>query len=472
VQRRVGRSSRAVSGLAATALLAGGVLLAACDSSSSSGATPTSPPSSSPTSVPTHLSRETLTFGVVGPQDEVDAYRQMASLFAPLNRRVTVRVESWPNETAMMDDLRAGAKPPDVFIASRRDLLWLNQQQLIQPIDQLLDDRGVDFGDDYPRGTLTSFGLDNRLDCLPYGVEPSVIYYNKRLVKLAQVTPDPPAPGQGWSLDQFAATARWAVSRHPHAAGAYVDPTIAGVSPFVLSGGGRVFDSANPPTTLTLSSDASQQALIRTVRVLHRPGVSLTPEQLDEKTPLEWFESGRLAMLEDSRHIVPELRNRLGFEFDVMPMPDLGTPATVGDLTGLCISNQAADASTAADFLVYASSPDALGYVASQGYLQPANQAVALSDDFQQPGRLPQHASVFTFSVKSMQFPPLIAQWDALDAWTEPTLKRMLHGRASQVPPRTREIDQASRKVLHVEPSGSPSSSPSSSPSGSSQPSG
>ena len=107
-----------------------------------------------------------------------------------------------------------------------------------------------------------------------------------------------------------------------------------------------------------------------------------------------------------------------------MPMPDLGTPATAGGLTGLCISSQATDAGTAADFLVYAGSPDALGGVASAGYLQPANQTVALSDAFQQPGRLPQHASVFTFSVKSMQFPPLLDQWDELDAAVDPTLDR------------------------------------------------
>ncbi len=458
MQKRVGRSSRAVSGLTVLTLLAGGAFLAACDSSSSSGATPTSPPTSSSSSAPTRLPRETLTFGVAGPKDEVEAYRQMASLFAPLNRRVTVKVRSWPNEAVMMAALRAGTPPPDVFLAPRHDLLWLNQRQVIQPIDQLLDDRGVDFGDDYPRSTLTAFGLDNRLDCMPYGVEPSVVYYNKRLVKLRQVSTDPPVtPGEGWSLDQFAAAARWAVSRHPRAAGAYVDPTLGGVSPFVLSGGGQVFESANPPTTLSLSSDASQQALVRTVRVLQRPGISLTPAQLNQKSPLEWFESGRLAFMQGSRHLVPELRDRLGFEFDVMPMPDLGTPATAGELTGLCISDKATDAGTAADFLVYASSPDALGYVASQGYLQPANQAVALSDDFQQPGRNPRHASVFTFSVKSMQFPPLIEEPDALDAATAPTLAEMLSGRASQVPRLTRQIDRASRKPLRVPPSASAS---------------
>jgi multiple sugar transport system substrate-binding protein len=442
------------------AALVSGSALAACDSSSSSSAAPSSPTTTQPSSsAPTRLPRETLTFGVVGSADEVASYRQMASLFAPLNRQVTVEVKAWPDEAAMMADLRAGAKPPDVFLASRRSLVYLEQHQLIQPIDQLLEDRGVDFGDDYPRSTLTAFGSNDHLNCLPYGIAPSVIFYNKKLVKLGQVSPDPPVPGEGWSLDQFAAAARWAVQHHPKAAGAYVQPSLGGIAPFVLSGGGRLFDDATPPTALTLSEGASQQALIRTVRVMHRPGISLSPRQLAEKTPLQWFEQGRLALLEGSRDIVPSLRSRLLFNFDVMPMPDLGTPATAGGLTGLCISSDATDAGTAADFLVYASSPEALGGVASAGYLQPANQTVALSDDFQQPGRLPQHASVFTFSVKSMQFPPLIGPWDELDAAVEPTLARMMHGRPVQVPRRTREADRASRKVLRVEPSASPSAS-------------
>ena len=296
MRRRIRGRGRALSGLVTLTLLAGGGLLAACDSSSSSSAAPSSPPTTAPSSTaPTHLPRQTLVFGVVGSADEVEAYRQMASLFSPLNRQVTVQVKSWPTEAAMMTDLRAGAKPPDVFVASRRDLSYLSQHQLIQPIDQLLDDRGVDFGDDYPRSTLTAFGSDNHLSCLPYGISPSVIYYNKRLVKLDQVSADPPVAGEGWSLDQFSAAARWAVSHHPRAAGAYIQPSLEGVAPFVLSGGGQIFEDADPPTTLTLSEGASQQSLVRTVRVMHRPGISLTPQQLAEQTPLQWFEQGRLA---------------------------------------------------------------------------------------------------------------------------------------------------------------------------------
>jgi multiple sugar transport system substrate-binding protein len=448
VKLAAGGGRPTVSALAAVALLVGGALLAGCDSSSSSRSVEPGPSSSPTSSAPVEQPKQTLTLGVVGTTDEVDAYRQMASLFAPLNRQVTVQVESWPDDAAMIADFRNGAKVPDVFVAARRDLDWLKQHQTLQPIDQLLDDRGVDFGDDYPRGSLTAFGSDNRLDCLPYGIEPSVIFYNKKLVHFSQMKVDPPSAGQGWSLDQFAATARWAVRHHPGVAGAYLDPTISGVAPFVLSGGGQLFDGTTPPTSLALSSDGSQQALTQTRRALRGKGLTLSQAQVARRTPTEWFADGKLAMIEATRRLVPQLRNRLGFDFDVMPMPNLGSPATVGGLTGLCISRQARDAGTAADFLVYASSLDALGEVASTGYLQPANQTAALSEAFQQPGRLPKHASVFTFSVKSMVYPPVLGQWDELDAAISPLLEHLLRSPPSRIPALTRAIDATSRPIL------------------------
>ena len=444
--------SRLTTPTAAAALLACALLVAACDSGTSSGAaapsTSPSSPSSATSSVPAHLPKQTLTFGVVGSADEIEPYRQMAALFAPLNRQVTVQIQSWPDDVAMMAAFREGTKLPDVVLASRRDLTWLTEHQAVQPVDQLLDDRGFDFGDEYPRSSLTAFSSDNHLDCLPYGIAPSVIFYNKALVKLGRIRTDPPTPGQGWSLEQFAAAGRWAVVHHPDIAGAYVEPSLGGVAPFLYSGGGQLFDDTDPPTSLAFSEDTNQQSLDRTVRVLGRPRMSLTPEQLSERSAVQWFRRGKLALLEGSREIVPQLRTQLGLEFDVMPMPSLGTSATVGGLTGLCVSANARDAATAADFLVYASSPEALGVVASGGYLQPANQTVALSDDFQQPGRLPEHASVFTFSVKSMVYPPLIAKWEELDSAVDPLIDRLLRGRPPAVPRMSRRIDRASFGVL------------------------
>jgi multiple sugar transport system substrate-binding protein len=454
--------------LAFVAVLTAG-LLAACGSSGSDGSstgsssqgpstssTATSPSSSAPPQLPP----ETLTFGVVGSEGEVNQYKTMAETYAPLSRKVTVKVESWPNDTAMLGAFRDGAKVPDVFIANRRHLAYLVQHQLIQPVDQLLDDRGFDFGDEFPRSSLTAFGSDNRLECLPYGVQPSVVYYNKRLVRLGQIK-NPPTPGQGWSLDQFAATARWAAQHHPGVAGIALDPSLTGIAPFVYSGGGELFDSTTQPTSLSLSNGANLASLTQTVRALRLPGTTLTTAQLDRHTPMEWFMRGKLALLEGTRRMVPDLRATHGLDFDVMPMPDLGTSATAGNLNGMCLSQHPADVATAADFLVYASSPGALALVSFGGYLQPANQTVALSDAFQQPGQEPRHASVFTFSVKSMVYPPEIADWDALELAVDPLIERLLDSRPSDVARTARRIDRASYRVLgpRLGPSASPDQS-------------
>ena len=144
-----------------------------------------------------------------------------------------------------------------------------------------------------------------------------------------------------------------------------------------------------------------------------------------------------------------------------MPMPSLGSSKTVGALTGMCLSGQPRDVGTAADFLVYANTPGALDLVSFAGYLQPANQTVALSDAFQQPGQPPRHASVFTFSVKSMQFPPLVAESDELDVAVEPWLQQLVRGTPEEVPALARKIDRASYRVLGPKFGPSASASPS-----------
>ena len=189
--RARGRRTQRV--LLLTATLIGAGVLAACDSSTSSESTgPSTSADSSPTesSSPPLLPPQKLTFGVIGSEGEIEQFRLMADSYAPTSRHVTVKVESWPNDAAMIGSFRAGDPVPDVFLASRRHLDYLVQRGLIQPVDQLLDDRGFDFGDEYPRSTLTAFANNNRLQCLPYDIQPSIIYVNTKLVDFAQINND------------------------------------------------------------------------------------------------------------------------------------------------------------------------------------------------------------------------------------------------------------------------------------------
>jgi multiple sugar transport system substrate-binding protein len=449
---------RVVRGLAAATVL--GLAVTGCTSGDGTTRGDNDP---SPTPVSESTAPATpLTFGIYGPRDEVAALRGVVDNYNSLSESNDVRVRSWPDHESMVADLRAGDDVPDVFMASRDDLGWLQEQRVNQPVDELLDERGVDFGDNYSRDALLAFSEDNRLQCMPYDVSPTVIFYNKELVdfeKMIRRGLDAPDLSEGdtrWSFDQFAAAADFATRPRLHTRGVHVDPTLRSLAPFVYSGGGTLFDDEEQPTSLAFSDEDTRAALERTLVLLRNPHLTLSERQLARATPLAWFKRGRLGMMEGDRSLVPELRTVQGLEFDVQPMPTLDTSATVGDVTGLCLSGDTANSARAADFLVHAVSTPSVTRVARTGYLVPANLEVALSDDFLQVGRAPAHAGVFNSSVRTMRLQPPMDSYAPLERVVAPRLRELLSVPILDLDAITEEIDEASRKVLAPE-SASPS---------------
>ncbi|GAA1794270.1 hypothetical protein GCM10009795_044790 [Nocardioides hankookensis] len=449
-------------GLLACVAVASVLTAAACTDDSPSPTPPTPTPS-------TTAPPEELSFGVVGPQDVQRAFRATVDAWNLDPDHVDVEIRSWPTQAAMRSAIEAGAAVPDVFMSSRSDLSWLMENSLIQPVDELLDDRGVEFGDTYSRESLEAFSTDDHLQCMPYGVTPTVIYYNKRLVNFdrmrARGLDVPDADATSWSFDQFAAAAEFASRPARGSKGVHIDPTIEGLAPFILSGGGTVFDDPELPKSLTFSSDSSKGALERTLELLRNPQVTLDETQLDERSAVAWFQRGKLGMIAGNRSLTPILRQKNNLDFDIMPMPRLDGSATVGDVTSLCMSAQTSSASLAADFMVHEISADWVGLVASTGYLQPANVEVALSDDFLQPGRKPEHAAFFNTGVRSMSAPPLIDTLPELEETVAPSLEQLVYGvGVLDLDTITTEIDDASKPVLDPESvtdSASPSETPS-----------
>jgi multiple sugar transport system substrate-binding protein len=470
-----------VAGAAALALTAGG-----CSAGSDAQPPAGSRPTSSAPALP-----DQLTFGVYGPSSQLRAFRATVDDWnakrpgqspgedasqdgqqsqSPAPARPQVRLQTWGSDAAMRRALQSGAPVPDVFLASRSDLRWLLDQHLTQPVDQLLDDRGVDFGDRYSREAIEAFSSDDRLQCMPFGLSPMVVYYNTSLVDFDRMrkrgydVPDLDNPS--WTFDQFAAAARFASRRAPGGAGVQVPATLDGLSPFIASGGGAVWNDGTQPTSLSLSSDDSRAALERTLTLLRDPRVTLSPAQLAKATPLQWFERGQLGMITGFRDLVPQLRMTPGLSFDVMPMPAVGSnSSTVGDVSGLCLSRKAASTPLAADFMVHEISPASVAEVTRTGYLYPANLQVGLTDDFLQPGRRPEHAQVFNSAVRAMQLPPLIDDRWRLERAIEPYLRELVYGvGALDLDGLTARIDARSRAVLDpgdAGPSGSSSPRPS-----------
>jgi multiple sugar transport system substrate-binding protein len=444
------RAARALGACFLVSTIASG--LAACTDGGSSSA-PSPVPTSEPTSNPTET--VDLSFGVYGTNDEIAVYTTMAKRFETLEERADVTVTAWQNPDGLRRAIEQGMPLPDVFLASRRDLRWFTESGLTRPVDTLLDERGVDFGDVYSRDALEAFSSDNRLQCMPYGVSPQVVFYNEDLVDFVRMELrgfDVPVDTRRWSWEQFVAAARFAARPALGTKGVSIDPTLDDLAPFIYSGGGDLFDDDTEPTSLAFASDDTQEALETTLQLLRDPKITLSEQQLAQKSPLEWFEEGRVAMITGTRALVPVLREVPGLRFDVMPTPSIEGQATIGDISGLCISQDAESPATSADFMVYASSTEAVSEVVRKGYLQPANQEVAFSDDFLQPTEMPAAGTVFNDSVTRMANPPLIDTWDELESAVEPFLQEMLFSRPIiDLPLLGEQIDAVSRPILSPE---------------------
>ena len=72
--------------------------------------------------------------------------------------------------------------PPDLFLTRQTSLPTLMADDRVQPVDELLEERGVQFGDNYQRLGLEAFAADAALQCMPNDVSPYVVFYNKRLL--------------------------------------------------------------------------------------------------------------------------------------------------------------------------------------------------------------------------------------------------------------------------------------------------
>jgi multiple sugar transport system substrate-binding protein len=419
-------------------------------------------PSPSQSAEPTEKPSK-ITFGAFGSDEEVAAFQSVVDSFNASSTTRRVVLQSWPDHESAVEDVLAG-NVPDVFLTSRIDLDQLVEAETLQPVSLLLDERGVDFGDRFSRDAVDAFAMDDELQCMAYSVSPMVIYYNTRVVdfeKMERRELDVPGANdegerERWTLAQFGAAAQFA-SRRGDRRGVWIDPTLEGLAPFIYSGDGQVFDDDREPTSLAFSDDSTREALEQTLAILRNAALTPTNAQLARATPVQLFKRGELAMIAGFRNLVPELREAEDLDFDVLPMPTIDSRATVGDISGLCISADSEVAGDAADFIAYAVSDEAISTVAETGYIVPANTSVAASPEFLAPEQEPRNANVFNTSIRYMVVPPFIDQEEELVEAVTPLLERLVTAPGVlDLEGTTEEIDLASQEILAPEETETP----------------
>lgn len=449
------RSSLRRSALLATALTVA-LTTAACTGNAEPDPQPTQSPSASQSGKP-EKPRE-VTFGAFGTEEEVAAFQSVVDSFNASSTTRKVTLQSWPDHESALADVLAG-NAPDAFLTSRIDLDQLVDADALQPVSLLLDERGVDFGDRFSRDAVDAFAMDDELQCMAYSVSPMVVYYNTDIVDFDKMERRgfdvPTANDEGvrerWTLAEFGAAAQFA-SRRGDRRGVWIDPTLQGLAPFIYSGGGQVFDDDDAPTSLAFSDDSTREALSETLAILRNATLTPTNAQLARATPVQLFKRGELAMIAGYRNLVPEMREAEDLDFDVLPMPVIEDRATVGDISGLCISADSEVTGDAADFIAYAVSDSAMSTVATTGYIVPANTSVAASPQFLAPYDEPANADAFNSSIRYMVVPPFIDQRDELVEAVTPLLEQLVTAPGVlDLETTTEQIDEVSRTILSPE---------------------
>ena len=375
---------------------------------------------------------------VHGNAHVVQAYRDIADAYTTKHPQVTVEIEEQPDArsaaAAVGTALDAG-DGPDVFLLHEDWLPQFVEQGRLQPLDILLEQRGLQFGDDYQRVALTAFSANSGLQCMPAEMSPLVVYHNKRLLPkrqlLAQGVTLPDGPEKDtWTWEDFTATARAAASLQPGSPrspvhGVYLPPDVDLLTAFLRSSGADIVDDVLDPTSLTLTSDEALETLRRIATLTRDFSVSPTPQEVVASEPLTIFLEGRLALYVGTRADLPAIREAEGLRFDVYPLPSMDRARAVAETTGLCVDANSDQVDTAADLIAFAVGEEGAAIAARSGAVVPSHLDTLVSEDFTQPGQPPRSEYVFAESLRRSDLLPYSTAWPDVAERVEGLLTRI-----------------------------------------------
>jgi multiple sugar transport system substrate-binding protein len=413
-----------------------------------------------------------LRLAFYGGPEERRSYHRLARAFMRQHPDVKVSLESASDGATSRRRLEgefAAGTGPDVFLTNSSDLPALVADGRVQPVDELLEERGLQFGDNYERLGLEAMAANSALQCMPNDVSPYVVFYNKRLLDtslLPSRTDQEPMPQHnGWSWNQFTVAA--AQMSRGQVKGVYLPPRLTTLAPLMRSAGSDIVDDPKTPTSLTLSPPSNRNDVERILDVARNQTVTLTPDELARQGPVSRFTHGKLGMMIGTRALVPKLRKNRELRFDVYPMPSLGRSGTVAEVSGLCINRETQHLSDAADFLAFASGDRGAAITARSGAVVPANLNVQDSDAFTQTDRFPLNVDVFTRVIRRATTMPNPPAWHEVVRQTQPLVRRLFYAPKADFDVLLPRIDEISVPLLAQD---TESPSPTESPSGTGSP--
>ena len=276
-------------------------------------------------STPSSAPSGEIRFGFWGDPAEAGAYEAIVAAFEERYPDIDVAIEYVPDANDFYARLATGyaaGDVPDVFLINYRRYGQFAAAGGLTPVGPYLDESTVVAADDYFPGPMEAFTFDGELMCLPQNLSSLVVYYNRDLFDAA----DLPYPAMNWTWDDFLAAAQ-ALTLDTNGDGdtdqygAGIEPSLIRMAPFIWQAGGELVDDLDTPATLTIDTVEARTGLqfVLDLSLVHH--VVPTEAEVLAQGLEDRFAAGSVAMLFQSRRVVPTLRDTAEFTWDVAPLP-------------------------------------------------------------------------------------------------------------------------------------------------------
>jgi len=373
-----------------------------------------------------------VSFMVFGDPAEREAYQELVDAFHTANPDTRIEITHIPSprdyRTRLVTEFAAGT-PPDITLMNYRRYASFAAQNLLEPLGPYLDSSTIVQADDFYPISLQGFIWQDELMCIPQNISSLVVYYNKDLFDAAGL----PYPSDKWTWDEFVQTAVSLTKDsdgdgRADQYGLGIDPSLYRLAPFIWQNDALLVDDWAHPTRLTLTRPPTLEALqwFVDLRQLH----AIVPDRVEEQAQdsESRFVGGTTAMFLNSRRGTPTYRKIDRFEWDVAPLPNGETSASVLHSDAYCLSAATMDKEAAWKFIEFANSVTGQTIIAGSGRTVPSLIEVAESAAFHTTNYPPNRSYVFTDSAPILRLVPVISTWQEIETTAGEEIERAFYG--------------------------------------------
>lgn len=365
---------------------------------------------------PTASSR--IRFQLWADAEEVAVYERVVDQYVAAHPGRQIELINIPSQGDHMTRLAAAfqaSDPPEVFLVNYRRYGQFARSNVLEPVGPWLARSDMDEAD-YYKVALDAFRYNGQLQCLPQNLSSLVVYYNKDLFATHRVA----LPQAGWTWQDFLEAAQRLTADTDRDGnvdqyGLAVEPELIRLVPFIWQAGGDLVDDPGNPTRFNLDAPKTREAIDFFLNLSNIFGVVPHEASAKAEDSETAFRNGKVAMVLNSRRVVPTFRLIQTFTWDVAPLPAGDTEATVLHSDAYCIAARAEDKAAVWEFVRYAAGPEGQRLAAELGRIVPSLKAVADSPAFLDPARAPASSRVFLDVIPSIRALPIVPTWPAIE---------------------------------------------------------